>query len=80
MNLGELRRYSGCHFQRDMDRGRLTISLERTSEEVGAGYGVFKGGEYPAGDRDKLGDFDPQDDATAMPFRVADVVVDPGQA
>jgi len=42
-NLGELRWYSGCHYQRDMDRGRLTISQERTTEELAAEYGVTWG-------------------------------------
>ncbi len=52
-----------------MDRGRLTISQERTIDELAAEYGVALGKSIPLGTGVQLGDFDPHEEPTVMPFR-----------
>ena len=68
-NLGELKWYSGCRYDRDREQGRLTISQQRTTEELVEEYGITKGRSIPLGGGVKLGDFDPEEEPTIMPFR-----------
>ena len=39
-SLGELKWYSGCYYERDREAGRLTISQQTYTEELGEKYGV----------------------------------------
>ena len=39
-SLGELKWYSGCYYERDREAGRLTISQQTYTEELGERYGV----------------------------------------
>ena len=39
-SLGELKRYSGCFYERDREAGRMTISQQTYTEELGGKYGV----------------------------------------
>ena len=39
-SLGELKWYSGCYYERDREEGRLTISQQTYTEELGEKYGV----------------------------------------
>ena len=52
-SLGELKWYSGCYYERDREAGRLTISQQTYTEELGERYGVEWGGAFlcpPPGD------------------------------
>ena len=39
-NLGELRRYSGCRFSRDVVLGTVTMSQQAVAEKIVAKFGV----------------------------------------
>ena len=39
-SLGELKWYSGCYYERNREEGRLTISQQTYTEELGEKYGV----------------------------------------
>ncbi|CAM9903911.1 unnamed protein product [Pylaiella littoralis] len=82
-NLGELRWYSGCFYERDMESGRLTISQQTYTEELAAEYGVEWGKSVPLSTGMKLSEFDPEEADTEFPFRVGwfvDVVSDADEA
>ncbi|CAB1106855.1 unnamed protein product [Ectocarpus sp. CCAP 1310/34] len=57
-NLGELRWYSACFYQRDVERGLLKISQQRFAEELAAEYGVEWGQSVSLPVSVKLSDFD----------------------
>ncbi|CAN0053408.1 unnamed protein product [Pylaiella littoralis] len=46
-NLGELRWYSGCFYEKDLERGKLTISQKTYAEELAAEYDVEWGRNIP---------------------------------
>ncbi|CAB1102978.1 unnamed protein product [Ectocarpus sp. CCAP 1310/34] len=46
-NLGELRWYSACFYERDVEGGLLRISQQRFAEELAAEYGIEWGGACP---------------------------------
>ena len=57
-SLGELRWYSGCYYKRDREAGRLTISQQTLTEELGDKYGVEWGNGTPIPATWSLWDFD----------------------
>ncbi|CAB1118653.1 unnamed protein product [Ectocarpus sp. CCAP 1310/34] len=68
-NLGELRWYSGCFYERNKETGRLTISQQTFTDELAAEYGVVGGRSVPMSSGVKLSDFDADEVATDFPFR-----------
>ena len=68
-NLGELKWYSGCFYERDMEAGRIKISQQTYVEELGQQYGVEGGGSVPLSPSCKLWEFDPDEPNVAFPFR-----------
>ena len=46
-NLGELKFYSGCFYERDREAGRLKISQQTYTEELGEKFAVKWGGSIP---------------------------------
>ncbi|CAB1110490.1 unnamed protein product [Ectocarpus sp. CCAP 1310/34] len=68
-NLGELRWYSGCFYERNKETGRLTISQQTFTDELAAEYGVVGGRSVPMSSGVKLSDFDADEVATEFPFR-----------
>ncbi|CAB1107675.1 unnamed protein product [Ectocarpus sp. CCAP 1310/34] len=67
--LGELRWYSACFYQRDLERGLLRISQQRFAEELAAEYGVEWGKSVPLPVSVKLTDFDENEACADVPFR-----------
>lgn len=68
-NLGELRWYSGCFYERDWKAGRIKISQQTYVEELGEQYGVKSGGAVPLSVGCKLWDFDMDEPDVRHPFR-----------
>ncbi|CAB1114007.1 unnamed protein product [Ectocarpus sp. CCAP 1310/34] len=69
-NLGELRWYSACFYERDELRGLLLkISQQRFAEELAAEYGVELGYSVPLPVSVKLSDFDVNGASADVPFR-----------
>ncbi|CAB1111699.1 unnamed protein product [Ectocarpus sp. CCAP 1310/34] len=68
-SLGELKLYSGCYYERDREAGRLTISQQTYTEELGERYGVAWGGSIPLPTTWKLWDFDLDEPSVEYPFR-----------
>ena len=68
-NLGELRWYSGCFYERDREAGRIKISQQTYVEELAGQYGVKHGGGIPLSTACKLWDFDPEEPDVDHPFR-----------
>ncbi|CAB1097046.1 unnamed protein product [Ectocarpus sp. CCAP 1310/34] len=68
-NLGELRWYSACFYERDVERGLLKISQQRFAEELAAEYGVEWGQSVPLPVSVKLTDFDVNEASADVPFR-----------
>ena len=48
-NLGELKWYSGCFYERDREAGRLKISQQTYTKELGEKFDVKWGGSIPMG-------------------------------
>lgn len=67
-NLGELRWYSACFYERDVERGLLKISQQTYAEELAAEYGVEWGKSVPLPASVKLTEFD-EDEECDFPFR-----------
>ncbi|CAB1102712.1 unnamed protein product [Ectocarpus sp. CCAP 1310/34] len=68
-NLGELRWYSACFYERDVERGLLRISQQRFAEELAAEYGIEWGRSVPLPVSVKLTDFDENEACADVPFR-----------
>lgn len=68
-SLGELQWYSGCYYERDREAGRLTISQETYTKELGERYGVEWGGGIPLPTTWRLWDFDVNEPSVEYPFR-----------
>ncbi|CAB1117587.1 unnamed protein product [Ectocarpus sp. CCAP 1310/34] len=68
-NLGGLRWYSGCFYERDWDAGTLKISQQTYAEELGMEFGVEYGKEIPLPVRLKLSEFDQDEEVVSWPFR-----------
>ena len=68
-NLGELKWYSGCYYERDREAGRIKISQVTYVEELAKRYGVSTGGGIPLSAAIKLWDFDPEEPDVDHPFR-----------
>ena len=70
-SLGELKWYSGCYYERDRKAGRLTISQQTYSEELGKKYGVEWGNGIPIPTTWRLWDYDVDEPNVLFPFRVS---------
>ena len=57
-NLGELKWYSGCFYERDREAGRLNISQQTYTEELGEKFDVKWRGSIPLPTTCKLYEFD----------------------
>ena len=68
-SLGELKWYSGCYYERDREAGRLTISQETYTKELGERFGVEWGGSIPLPASWRLWDFDVNEPNVEFPFR-----------
>ncbi|CAB1098582.1 unnamed protein product [Ectocarpus sp. CCAP 1310/34] len=68
-NLGDLRWYSGCFYERDWDAGSLKISQQTYAEELGMEFGVEYGKEIPLPVGLKLSEFDQDEEVVSWPFR-----------
>lgn len=68
-SLGELKWYSGCYYERDVEKGRLKISQQTYTEELAEKYGVTGGGSIPIPATWKLWDFDDEEPNVVFPFR-----------
>ncbi|CAB1096609.1 unnamed protein product [Ectocarpus sp. CCAP 1310/34] len=68
-NLGDLRWYSGCFYERDWDAGTLKISQQTYAEELGMEFGVEYGKEIPLPVGLKLSEFDQDEEVVSWPFR-----------
>lgn len=69
-NLGELKWYSGCFYERDMEKGRLKISQQTYTEELAETYGVTSSRRsVPLSVGVKLWNFDEDEPAIDKPFR-----------
>ncbi|CAB1117838.1 unnamed protein product [Ectocarpus sp. CCAP 1310/34] len=68
-NLGELRWYSVCFCERDVEGGVLKISQQRFAEELAAEYGVEWGQSVPLSFSVKPSDFDVNEASADVPFR-----------
>ena len=68
-NLGELKWYSACFYERDLERGLLKISQQRFAEELAAEYGIEWGRSVPLSVSVKLDDFDVNEASPDVPFR-----------
>ncbi|CAB1101054.1 unnamed protein product [Ectocarpus sp. CCAP 1310/34] len=68
-NLGDLRWYSGCCYERDWDAGTLKISQQTYAEELGMEFGVEYGKEIPLPVGLKLSEFDQDEEVVPWPFR-----------
>lgn len=68
-NLGELRWYSGCFYERDFDRGVLKISQQTYAEELAGEYGVEWGKDVPLPVETKLTEYDENEESVSFRFR-----------
>lgn len=68
-NLGDLRWYSGLYYERDLERGTITVSQQTYAEELAEEYGVKWGKSIPLSAGMKLEEFDVEEPATSFPFR-----------
>lgn len=57
-SLGELKWYSGCYYERDRKKGRLTISWQTYTVKLGEKYGVAWEGSVPTNATWRLWGFD----------------------
>ena len=68
-NLGELRWYSGCFYERDWENGSLTISQQTFAEQLATEYGVEYGRSVPLPVGTRLEEFDKDEAPGDWPFR-----------
>ena len=68
-NLGELKWYSGCYYERDREAGRLKISQQTYTEELGEKYGVKWGKSIQLSTTCRLWEFDVDEPNVDRPFR-----------
>jgi len=68
-NLGELKWYSGCFYERDREAGRLKISQQTYTEELGEKFDVNWGGSIPLPTTCKLYEFDVDEPTIGRVFR-----------
>ncbi|CAB1101635.1 unnamed protein product [Ectocarpus sp. CCAP 1310/34] len=68
-NLGVLRWYSACFYERDVERGLLRISQQRVADVLAAKYGIEWGRSVPLPVSVKLTDFDENEACADVPFR-----------
>ena len=68
-SLGELKWYSGCYYERDREAGRLTISQQTYTEELGEKFDVKWGGSIPLSTTCKLWEFDVDKPTIGRVFR-----------
>lgn len=68
-NLGELKWYSGCYYERDREAGRLTISQQTYTEELAERFGVEWGAAIPLSATCRLWDFEVDEPNVEFPFR-----------
>lgn len=68
-NLGELQWYSGCFYERDREAGRLKISQQTYTEELGEKFGVQWGGSIPLATTCKLWEFEVDEPNVGRIFR-----------
>ena len=57
-NLGELRWYSGCFYERDWDKGVLKISQQTFAQQLADEYGIEFGESVPLSVCTRLAEFD----------------------
>ena len=69
MSLGELEWYSGCYHERNREAGRLTISQQTYTEELGEKYGVEWGNAIPIPTTWRLWNSDVDEPNVLFPFR-----------
>ena len=67
-NLGELRWYSGCFYERHWEKGLLTISQQKFAEQLASEYGVEYGKSVPLPVGTKLAKFDKNEAPGGWPF------------
>ena len=68
-NLGELKWYSGCYYERDRKGGRVKISQQTYTVELGENYGVKWGRSTPLPTSCRLWEFDTDEPNVDKPFR-----------
>ena len=67
--LGELRWYSGCFYERDWEKGMMTISQQTFAEQLASEYGVESYGKsVPLSVGTKLANFDKNEAPGHWPF------------
>ena len=68
-NLGELKGYSGCIYERDSEAVRLKISQQTYTKELGDKFDVKWGGSIPLPTTCKLYEFDVDESTIGRVFR-----------
>ena len=68
-NLGELRWYAGCFYERDWDKGVLTIYHQTFAEQLAIEYGVEYGRKVSTPVGTRLGTFYEDEAPGNWPFR-----------
>ena len=68
-NLGELRWYAGCRFERDRVAGTVKISQHASAEKIVAKFGVTRGKPTPMVVGLRLDEFDQEEAEVEEPFR-----------
>ena len=68
-NLGKLRWYSGCFYERDWEKGVLKISHQTFAEQLADEYGIEFGKRIPPPAGTKLAKFDKDEAPGNWPFR-----------
>ena len=68
-NLGELRWYAGCRFERDRVAGTVKISQQASAEKIVAKFGVTRGKPTPMVIGLRLVEFDQEEAEVEKPFR-----------
>ena len=68
-NLGELRWYAGCRFERDRVAGTVNISQQTSAEKIVAKFGVTRGKPTPMVLGLRLDEFDQEEAEVEEPFR-----------
>ena len=68
-NLGELRWYAGCRFERDRVAGTVKISQHASTEKIVAKFGVTRGKPTPMVVGLRLDEFDQEEAEVEEPFR-----------
>ena len=69
-NLGELRWYTGCRFERDRVAGTVKISQQASAEKVVAKFGVNRGKPTPMVVGLRLDELDQEEAEVEEPFRL----------